>query len=68
MSTLEQALAEYLRLRRSLGHELTEAGWLLPSFVAFLDAHGARTVTIKAALGWVQQAQPGPGTSVGHGG
>ena len=65
MSTLEQALAEYLRLRRSLGHELTEAGWLLPSFVAFLDAHGARTVTIKAALGWVQQAQPGPGTSVG---
>jgi hypothetical protein len=33
--------------------------------VAYLDAHGARTVTIEAALGWVQQAQPGPGTSVG---
>jgi integrase/recombinase XerD len=65
VSTLEQALAEYLRLRRSLGYELAEAGWLLPGFVAYLDAHGARTVTIEAALGWVQQAQPGPGTSVG---
>ena len=26
MSALEQALADYLRLRRSLGHELAEAG------------------------------------------
>ena len=33
---LEQALADYLQLRRSLGHELAEAGWLLPGFVAYL--------------------------------
>ena len=33
VSALEQALADYLRLRRSLGHELAEAGWLLPGFV-----------------------------------
>jgi integrase len=65
MSALEQALADYLRLRRSLGHELAEAAWLLPRFVAYLDAHGARTVTIEAALGWVTQAQTGSGTSVG---
>ncbi len=65
MSALEQALTNYLRLRRSLGHELAEPGWLLPSFVAYLDAHGARTVTIEAALGWIAQAQTGPGTSVG---
>ena len=42
MSALEQALADYLQLRRSLGHELAEAGWLLPGFVAYLDAHGSR--------------------------
>lgn len=56
MSALEQALADYLRLRRSLGHELAEAARLLPGFVAYLDAHGVRTVTIEAALGWAQQA------------
>jgi integrase/recombinase XerD len=65
VSALERALTDYLRLRRSLGHELAEAGRLLPSFVAYLDAHAARTVTIEAALGWVAQAQTGPGTSVG---
>jgi integrase len=65
MSALEQALADYLRLRRSLGHELAEASWLLPGFVAYLDARGARTVTIDAALEWVTQAQTGSGTSVG---
>ena len=41
MSALEQALADYLQLRRSLGHELAEAGWLLPGFVSYLDAHGS---------------------------
>ena len=38
MSALDQALADYLQLRRSLGHELAEARWLLPGFVAYLDA------------------------------
>jgi integrase/recombinase XerD len=65
VSVLEQALIDYLRLRRSLGHELAEAGWLLPGFVAYLDAHGARTVTIEMALAWAQQARAGRGTSVG---
>ena len=60
MSPLEQALADYLRLRRSLGHELAEARWLLPGFVAYLDAHGATTVTIEAALAWAQQAPKSP--------
>lgn len=59
MSALEQALSDYLKLRRSLGHELTEAGWLLPGFVAYLDAHGSRTVTIEAALAWAQQSETG---------
>jgi integrase len=60
VSPLEQALADYLRLRRSLGHDLAEAGWLLPGFVAYLDAHGATTVTIEMALAWAQQAPKSP--------
>jgi integrase/recombinase XerD len=35
MSSLERVLTDYLRLRRSLGHELAEAGWLLPDFVSY---------------------------------
>lgn len=59
MSTLEQALADYLQLRRSLGHELAEAARLLPGFVAYLDAHGSPAVTIEAALAWTQQSETG---------
>lgn len=54
MSALATAAEEYLALRRSLGHELVEAHRLLPDFVAHLDAAGARTVTIEAALAWSQ--------------
>lgn len=65
MSALEQAVTDYLQLRRSLGHELAEATWLLPKFVAYLDAHGLPTVTIEAALAWSQQSATGTVTSVG---
>jgi len=65
MSSLQQALTDYLRLRRSLGHELAEAGWLLPDFVSYLDAHDQRTVTIEAALQWARQPDNGWATSVG---
>jgi len=54
MSALTTAAEDYLALRRSLGHELAEAHRLLPDFVAHLDAAGARTVTIEAALAWAQ--------------
>ena len=60
MSALEQALADYLQLRHSLGHEMAEAGRLLPGFVACLDARGLTTVTIEAALAWAQQAPASP--------
>ncbi|MGH9252189.1 MAG: tyrosine-type recombinase/integrase [Acidimicrobiales bacterium] len=65
MSALDQALADYLQLRRSLGHQLAEASRLLPGFVAHLDAHGSPTVTIEAALAWAQQSPTGRVTSVG---
>ena len=68
MSAMEQALGDYLQLRHSLGHEVAEAGWLLPGFVAYLDAHDLATVTIEAALAWAQQAptsSTGRATTVG---
>lgn len=65
MSTLEQHLTDYLQLRRSLGHELAEAGWLLPGLVGYLDAHNLSTVTIDAALAWAQQANTGTVRTVG---
>jgi integrase/recombinase XerD len=65
VSALEQAMRDYLQLRRSLGYDLAEAHWLLPSFVALLDARGATTVTVEAALTWAQQPPGRGGYSVG---
>ena len=64
MSPLAERAREYLELRRSLGHKLDEAAWLLPGLVAYLDAAGTGTVTIKAALAWAQLPNAGPGSSV----
>lgn len=64
MSALGRAVEDYLRLRRSLGHDLADAGRLLPRFVAYMDAIGAETVTIETALAWVQQPDAEPGTTV----
>lgn len=52
MSPLAQAAADYLALRRRLGHDLADAHRLLPRFVAYLDEIGASTVTLAAALEW----------------
>jgi integrase/recombinase XerD len=64
MSALSAAAEDYLRLRRSLGHELAEAHRLLPRFVAYLEAVGAQTVTIATALAWAQQPGVDPVASV----
>lgn len=64
MSALSEAAEDYLRLRRSLGHDLAEAHRLLPRFVIYLDAIAAPTVTIEAALAWAQQPESDPGSSV----
>src|SRR4051794_12133118 len=65
MNPLEQALTDYLQLRHSLGHALADAGRLLPNFVAYLEDHSLRTVTVQAALSWAQHSPTGTGTSVG---
>src|SRR5450755_1178474 len=54
-----------LQLRHNLGHEVAEVGWLLPDFVRYLDAHDCPTVTIEAALAWVQPPATGTPTTVG---
>ncbi len=64
MSALSEAAEDYLRLRRCLGHDLADAHRLLPRFVAYLDAIGAPTVTVVAALAWAQQPDVDPASSV----
>lgn len=64
MTALFDAAEEYLRLRRSLGHELAEAHRLLPRFVAYLDEIGTPTVTIETALAWAQLPDVDPMSNV----
>ena len=54
-TTVEQALNEYLSVRRALGFKLAENGRLLPDFVAYLEAAGASTVTTELAVAWATQ-------------
>lgn len=65
MTGLRQDVDNYLRLRRSLGHQMKEAEYLLPDFAAFLDERGEQTVTIAAALAWVKAREPGTVTTSG---
>jgi integrase/recombinase XerD len=58
MSHLEQALKDYLCIRRSLGFRLRLPGSLLRSFVAFLKAAGASYITTELALRWATQPTP----------
>ena len=61
MTTLREAVRDYLNLRRSLGFKLREAGKELIDFVRFLEQHNADYITQALALAWAQQpsnAQP----------
>lgn len=64
MSAFAQHAADYLRLRRALGHKLDDAHRLLPRFVAYLDEIGATTITVDVALTWVQRPDADPSSSV----
>jgi len=54
MTALDQALADYLRIRRAMGYKLIRDGKLLEQFLAFLDDRGARRITTELALAWAQ--------------
>lgn len=64
MSAFAHHAEEYLHLRRALGHELADAVRLLPRFVTYLDVIGATTITVEAALAWVQRPDADPSSSV----
>ncbi len=49
----EEAVSDYLALRRRLGHKLTDAERVLGRFVTYLDSLGAESVTLSAALEFI---------------
>ncbi len=55
MTTLRQAVHEYLALRRSLGFTLRDAGKGLLDFVTFMEQHRAASITQALALAWAKQ-------------
>lgn len=55
MTSLRQALHDYLAIRRRLGFELKDDGRLLEQFVCFLEQAGAARVTTELALIWARQ-------------
>ena len=55
MTTLADALAAYLALRRSLGFKLRQTARKLPRLVQFLDRRGATSITTELALQWAQE-------------
>jgi integrase len=64
VTALAEAAADYLALRRRLGHDLADAHRLLPRFVAYLDDISADTVTIEAAVTWSMAPDVDPASSV----
>lgn len=52
MSSLHQAVEDYLRIRRALGFKLENAGRLLPQFLDYLESTGAETITTEHAVRW----------------
>ena len=54
MTPLQQALGDYLRVRRRLGFEMPQDGRLLQRFVVFLEQAGAERVTTELALRWAR--------------
>ncbi|MDA1095580.1 MAG: tyrosine-type recombinase/integrase [Acidobacteria bacterium] len=59
MTTLRQAVQEYLSLRRSLGFKLEREGPLLDDFVSSLAEHRAAYITRELALAWATQGADG---------
>lgn len=58
MNTLQEAVQEYLSMRRALGFKLHEAGNALMDFAAFMKRRRAPYITHHLALEWAQQPSP----------
>ena len=55
MSTLRQALADYLTMRRALGYKLDKAERLLDQFITFAEERGETHIRTETALAWATQ-------------
>jgi integrase/recombinase XerD len=60
MTTLRQAVEEYLSLRRALGFQLHDVGLALARFVAFCEAEEAGVVTADLAHRWAASSGASP--------
>jgi integrase/recombinase XerD len=54
MSRLREQVADYLRLRRSLGYKLVEHERFLNQFLDYLEQNRATTITAENALAWAR--------------
>ena len=55
VTPLEQALNDYIKVRRRLGYQLRKPASLLRKFVEFLQAAGSSYITTNLALRWATQ-------------
>lgn len=59
MSTLKEAIADYLAVRRALGFKLRRAELLLADFARYMEIAGAHTVTTELAVAWATKVSGG---------
>jgi integrase len=57
MSTIRDALTQYITVRRALGTQLREPAVTLGHFVEFLEREGAEFITTNLAIRWAQEPQ-----------
>lgn len=55
MTGLQQAVKDYLAVRRALGFKLEREGHLLPDFAAYIEHRGSAFITTTLALAWATQ-------------
>ena len=63
MSTLRQAVQDYIEMRRGLGFKLRETERGLIDFVTFLEANNTSYITTDLALAWAHPSHAGPVTA-----
>lgn len=57
MTSLQDAVEEYLEFRAALGYQIPKAATQLRTFVTFLKRNGTDFVTIPLALGWAHRSR-----------
>lgn len=55
MTAFDEAVGDYLTIRRAMGYQLDSAAALLDSFAEFLQARQATVLTTELAVAWARQ-------------